>query len=336
MRLPKNFKKIPDWITARLDRIKKHTVVAACVRRIPVSDIRKMKFGHLDIFLKGLELEFPKVILPAPHIGRISKINAEGMEIVRKDLPKMTKYHSVTTPNWGDWSKGTHETDLPYEAYPREHIPPSENEISIQLIGKEAGTEDTYVVRFSVSEVMDRSKRNFKNRLLFNLNLLLENVGTADVFASDATLDEYLKTIYVNWEILPAGEREDNIARILKNVSDSPEIRAKLIDRYTFLERMKPEAFIQGHGGFKRYFGAKFSDTLVVFENIEYGNAIYAMLTNWVEQSKRTRQELLASGREGKDFIRVPHFKGWKHVVRDLISNKRKPLGRGDGHQGAT
>jgi hypothetical protein len=67
-----------------------------------------------------------------------------------------------------------------------------------------------------------------------------------------------------------------------------------------------------------------------------YDNAIYAMLTNWVEQSKRTRQELLASGREGKDFIRVPHLRGWKRVVRDLISNKRKPLVRSDGHKGAT
>ena len=234
-----------------------------------------------------------------------------------------THYRTIEAPDYGDWSRGSHDVDLPYQSYPREHIPPSENEIAIEIVGKETEDEEVFVIRFVVSEVMDRTKRNFKKRLLFNLNLLMENVGAADVFSSDATFDDYMKSLYVNWEILPPGQRDANIAKILKAVRDTPETRARIADRYTFLEGLKPEHFIQGLGGFKRYFGAQFSDDLVVFENMEYGNAIYVMFANWAVESQKSRQQLLDSGREGKDFIRVPHRSRWKSEVKEIIVKYR-------------
>lgn len=236
----------------------------------------------------------------------------------------VTRTISVETPNWGDWSYGSHDVNFDREVYQRDLVPPRENEISIELVGQEAGAEETYVFRFMVSEVMDSTTRTFKDSLLFNLNLLQENVAACDAFPSDATVAEYLKTIYVNWEILPPGEREQNIARILKNVGDTPEIREKIRDRYEFFEKLNPQAFIQGHGGFKRYFGAKFSDNLVVFENMEYGNAIYVMFTDWAGQSQKTKQELLASDGAGKDFVRIPHLTAWKNAVKKVIKHHLK------------
>lgn len=234
----------------------------------------------------------------------------------------VSKSYSVETPNWGDWSKGSHEVDFSREVYRRQSIPPRENEIKIELAGKEAGADPKYVFRFTASEVMDKSKKGFRENLFFNLNLVQENVGAVDVFPSDASLSEYLKTIYVDWEILPPGQREKNISRILANLGRvTPEVRAKIIDRYDFFEKLKPQALIQGHGGFKRYFGGKFADKLVVFENVEYGNALYCMFTDWGEQSKKTKQELLASGREGKDFVRIPHVRAWKSKVRKLVKS---------------
>ena len=63
---------------------------------------------------------------------------------------------------------------------------------------------------------------------------------------------------------------------------------------------MKPQALVQGQGGFRRYFGAKFSDDLVAFENMEYGNAVYVMRSDWESASRRTKQELIGSGQEGE------------------------------------
>ena len=323
MRQPKNFRKIPEGILDKIQKFKKDSFVAACVRKIPASVILRGDFADLGIVLREKKLEFPESRVPRFDQGKYSKLNVEGEEIVRKDLPLETHAHTVEAPDWGRLGYGTHPVDLPHKAYPREHIPPSENEIAIESLGKEDEREPIFVLKFVVSEVMDRSKKKFQKRLLFNLNLLLENAGAADVFQSDAKFEDYMKTLYVHWEILPPGERDANIAKILQHFPDTAEVREKILDRYEFLEKLNPENFIQGLGGFKRYFGAKFSDRLVVFENMEYGNAIYAMFADWENQSKKTRQELLASGRQGKDFIRVPHWKGWKGKIKEIIGERR-------------
>jgi hypothetical protein len=103
-------------------------------------------------------------------------------------------------------------------------------------------------------------------------------------------------------------------------MADSDEATRKRIEeRYDFFERLKPQAFIQGLGGFRRYFGAKFADDLVAFENMSYGNAVYVMFSDWQKQSRKTRTELLGSGRQGADFVRVIHGSGWKNAVTRVI-----------------
>lgn len=141
---------------------------------------------------------------------------------------------------------------------------------------------------------MTRSDPNFLPNLLENLNLLQENVGIADVFPANAAISDYLSTIRVNWEILPPGDRDRNIARMLSGtVAPSPEARRRFEERYDLLAELVPIAFINGTGGFSRYFGAKFADDLVVLENVEYGNAIYVMFEEWETLSQRSRTELL-------------------------------------------
>ena len=212
------------------------------------------------------------------------------------------------------------------KVYQRDFIPPNENEITVELVGQETvGEEKNYIFRFIIDQPLLIGAKSYEEELLRLLNLLQENVGSVDVFTSNAKLEDYLKTIYVNWEILPPGERDKNIATITRGVGAvDKETKERIIDRYGFLEKLRPQAFIKGHGGFRRYFGAKFTDELVAFENMEYGNAVYIMLTDWKEASKKTKQELLASGRDGKDFFRVVHSSGWKAQVRGLIRKHRK------------
>jgi hypothetical protein len=95
----------------------------------------------------------------------------------------------------------------------------------------------------------------------------------------------------------------------------------------TVLNRLKPEAYIAGSDGFLRYFGAKFGDDFVVFENVRYGNAIYLMFEKWEELSKRSRVELLAGPRD--QFMRVEHREGWKEQLEAQVLEYRRRKRKG-------
>jgi hypothetical protein len=321
----KNFRKIPQPITEKIRQLGSKSVVVGCVAKLSEVDIRKDVYGHLGITFEKGNLTHPDSIVPDPEAGRYSDSNANGHELVRTDLPMITKTYSFDAPNYGDWSNGSHEVSWDRPVYVREFVPPTENEIKIEFIGEEgSGDAKTFVFRFAVDQPLRAGDRHFNDEVFRLLNLMQESLGVSDVFPSDAKLEDYLRTIYVNWEILPPGERDNNIAKITAAVRNADEeTRKRIVDRYDFFDKMKHEALIQGHGGFKRYFGAKFSDELVAFENMEYGNAVYIMLKDWKETSKRTKQELLASGQDGKGFFRVVHAKGWKTQVKKLIEQSR-------------
>jgi hypothetical protein len=80
-------------------------------------------------------------------------------------------------------------------------------------------------------------------------------------------------------------------------------------------------SLIIGRSGFARYFGALVADDLVVFENIEYGNAIYVMFEDWRETSQRDRLDLLRSG--GAGFERIVHRPGWEGRMRKVVDDHR-------------
>ena len=255
-------------------------------------------------------------------MGKYSRTNIAGEEIVRKDLPMITKTFAVETPNYGDWTYGSHDVYFDREVYVREYFPPKLNEIAIEMVAKETNGETIYVMKFRVDEVMDTTSEHFHRDLLANLNLLQENTGNIGVFESEAPIDEYLKTLYIKWEILPPGTREGNIAKIMSRFKiTSEEDKTRVVERYDVLSKLKPVAYIAGTSGFRRYFGAKFSESLVAFENLEYGNALYVMYEDWEVLSKKSRIELLRGDNQG--FDRIIHTKGWKTQFEYLIKSKR-------------
>ncbi len=315
----RSFRKIPDPILKRVSKIPGDQIMVACVKKISASALGSGTYKHLGMSIQGDRPVFPNRIMPEPTFGTFSLRNAQGQEIVRRDLPMVTKTFSVETPNWGDWSNGSHEVYWDRDVYQREFIAPKELEIFIELLTTEPGDSPVFLFGFRVEEVLDKQAADFEVNLFSNLNLLQENTGAADVFAADADSTAYLKTISVYWEILPPGERSEMLAHILSKFREpSKELREKLLDRYTFLEKLKPVAYISGTSGFQRYFGAQFADNLVVFENLEYGNAIYVMFDNWEELSKLSRLELLKN-RRGAGFERIVHRTGWKDALETLI-----------------
>ena len=303
-------RKIPPGVLKKVAELPTYLCVAACSVKIPKKAIQEGQYAHIGLIWQNIAPIFPAKVVPSPSNGPYSFANIEGKEIVHRDRPMVPKSFSVSAPNFGDWSKGTHLVDLTRQVYQREYIPPQELAITIQLLAEDVGAQ-SYVFSFTVEDVLNRTDAAFERQLLFNLNLLQENVGNHSVFASDTTRDDFIRTLYVNWEILPPGEREANIAKIFRAVnSTDPRVRERIQDRYDTLARLKPLQFVQGTSEFRHYFGALFADDLVVFENIEYGNAIYIMFASWQEMSQKSRTELLA--RNPDEFIRIPHTKTWK------------------------
>lgn len=313
-----NFRKIPAVILAKVNNFAKDDVIIAGVKRISESDILAGKYQHLGITLEANRLTFPNSFLPNVKVGTYSRINIEGKEIIRKDLPKTTKTVFIETPNFGDWSRGSHTVGIPRQVYQRDLITPKELEIKIELLREEVSAEKNFVFKFSVDIVLNRKHNDLKSDLLYSLNLLQENVGVANVFHNNSDLGEYLKTINVNWEIFPLGDRDNVVSRILSGYkTPTKEIREKILKRYNLLTSLKPIAFISGTNGFRRYFGAKFSEKLVVFENLEYGNALYVMFEEWNVLSKLSRLELLSRKKEG--FVRIIHKSGWEIELKQLV-----------------
>jgi hypothetical protein len=318
-----NLRKVPDWILAKTEEMKQNDVVVAGVKRIPAAEIQSGKYSHLSISIEGERPVFPLAVVPDESVGKHSNWNVNGHEIIRDDLPMVTETFSWEVPNYGDWSNGSHEVSRDREVYQRDFKPPRLIEIEIELLGEEMKGEKLFIFKFSVREILDRSARDFEENLLDNLNLLQENIGSVDIFPSKATLADYLKTIYVHWEILPPGEREENINRILSGFgTTSTEARKKLITRYDLLSKLNPMGYIYGTSGFRRYFGAKFANDLVVFENIEYGNAAYAMFEEWERLSRMSRIDLLSCDRKG--FVRIIHRSGWETEIKRIVHDKRR------------
>lgn len=321
-RWQQNLLKIPGYIRGRVRGLSRDELVVACVKKILPKSIEDGVYTHLDLRMEAGSPVFPAEVLPKPDTGRFSKANVHGKELVLKERPMVTQTVSVLTPNFGDWSRGSHYVHLDREVYQRKFLPPKELVIKVERIGDDA-TTGALLVKFTVDQVLDRRKASFDDELLYTLNLLQENVGKVDVFPSDATLADFLKTVYVDWEILPPGERDKDIVRILSGFGPAtPEVRQKLSERYDLLASLYPQAFITGSSGFRRYFGAKFADDLVVFENLQHGNAVYVMFERWEDLSRKSRLELLAGDREG--FERVVHRAGWKQKLKSIVRDRTK------------
>lgn len=320
MATKKGFRKIPDKISDRLKLIKSGPVEVGVTKRYSAKALTSGNLKHLGIVLSDVDPSFPVTLVPPDTNGRASKTNSKGKEVVRRDLPKVLKTYSVELPSWGSRSH-THTVYMDRLVYLRDYYPPRFNSIEISLLNKEMGDETFYVLKFRVLGSLDIEDFDFDSDLLHHLNLLQENVGNVDIFEAHATDEEYLGTEYLDWEIFPPGEMEQVFSKIAggrRNISGS--VMARLEERYKFLLSLSPTAIIRGTNGFKNYFGAKFGEELVVFENIDYGNAIYILNQDWKELSKLSRLQLMKT--KAESMKRIVHTKDWKGALEKGIKGK--------------
>lgn len=314
--MKKNLRKVPQRILQKLDTIPQDDIVVATALRIKLEDASQ--YAPLGLRVSDGKFITPTPFIPPSSAGRYSRANVEGRDVILRDLPMVEKTSSWETPNWGDWGKGSHTHYRTRMVYQTSFIPPKEVPLSITILRSEPGGA---VIKFAVEQVLKRDAPDFEDDLLYNLNILQENVGSGDVFPSDASFADYAATIKVDWEILPAGNIDEIVEKILKGkrpVSD--EKRRIMVERLKAIGALKPQHFIAGTNEFLRYFGAKFKDDLVVFENLNYGNALYVMYEAWEELSKRSRIDLLKGPRDG--FDRIEHGEGWREKLAKIIREK--------------
>lgn len=315
----KNIRKIPESLLAKVNFFQNNDVIVGCVKRIRKAQIERGLFSNqgLQIINNSIEVETP--LLPSTRMGRYSKKNVLGYEKVLRDLPKIPKSWDIESPNFGDWSRGSHTITFTKMVYQRAFYSPKFLEILVEIMGEDTENQ-SYVVKFQVNQVLDRTSDTFTNDLFFNLNLLLEFSGSLDVFEFGASRDDFLNSLYVDWEILPPGD-DETIERIIqKSPGMSPQQREEMVERYNFIISLHPRRIISGTSGFARYYGALFTDNLVVFENNRYGNASYIMFENWEVLSQRSRIDLLSSKDDG--FIRIRHTHRWEDNLRKAIPDR--------------
>jgi len=103
----------------------------------------------------------------------------------------------------------------------------------------------------------------------------------------------------------------------------NPELAALIKERAQLFQRLEPERYLRGTGGLSRYVGAQFADDLVVFENVNYGNAIWILFEDWSETSKRSRIDLLRL--KDVPYERIVHSDGWQaRLIKFIRTEKRK------------
>lgn len=313
--MKRNLLKIPPAVLERIQTFDQDDVVAATVKLLRPQDVEA--YAKLGLSLNEDELHTPPPSPPDATAGRYSHANLYGLEKVRRDLPKTMKEFGFWAPSWGSGSY--HYVSHDREVYHRDFYPPKEVELSVELLERRGSD---FVVKFAIEQVINRRTPNFEQELLYNLNLLQENVGSAGVFESTATLAEYAATVHVDWQLLPPGSVDDVLRAMLhgkKAVSVEQEKVMK--ERITVMSTLKPEAFIAGTDGFLRYFGAKFGEDFVVFENARYGNALYIMYEGWENLSQKSRVELLSGDRDS--FDRIVHQDGWIDQLKARVQAYR-------------
>ncbi|MDF3788665.1 hypothetical protein P3S37_25300 [Enterobacter hormaechei] len=317
-KMKRNIRVIPKDVYSKLKRLG-NTVVAGTSIAITESQLKNGMLEHLGIYYDNGVNAYEASVIPDPLQGKYSLKNVFGEEIVRRDLPKETHYTEIGSPNWGDSSNGTHTVRLPHEKYPRDIIPPKL--IAIEINHKQSSGSH-FIFNFRVTRILEKKSSTFDDDLLFDLNLLQENLGKCGVENADKPISTYAATLIVSWDIFPPGSKEEVLSRIFRGKNITPDKKNVAENRYDFFMSLEPKKIVTGNSTFSNYLGAMLEDDLVVFENIEYGNAIYILYDNWDEISKLSRIDLL-SGRAGNNFDRIIHSGNWKDEVRKKVATGR-------------
>jgi hypothetical protein len=318
--MKKNFRKVPEFITNRIKVLNSNNVIIATIVKINKNQIEDLQFRNLNLQLNDNHISFKNQYIPENTVGLFSRKNIDGYKIVHKDQDEIRKlFYLGERPFYGDWKKGSFSLNVSRKVYPSDDIPPRELSITTELLEE---TENDFKIKVSVDIIININDENFDEELFFVINLLQENIHSVNVFSSETTREEYLRTLSLTWDVFPPGERNNDLELIMRGSRNlTPKKVEEIQNKYDYLVALNPVEIILGLSGMRKYFGAKFSDNLVVFENLNYGNAIYVLFENWEELSQMSRTEIQT--RPVNEYIRIKHTANWQQSLERIIAGKR-------------
>ena len=307
-----HFRRIPDYIEQELRSIESQHIIAAAIINASNAEISRGAYHHLDICINEGKVTCPEVIYPEKLSGIYARRNRNGIVWIFKNLPKNTKTYSFESPNFGDPYKGYHTTYWSREVYQRRLEPPRDWELALKVISQD---EKHVRIKVAINTILDQNHPDFRKDLFFAVNLLQEQCRDCHVFDNTVTDEKLSLVTTVGWEIFPPGTMDRTLSEITKRLHNPTSERLHEIQKRTnVLNRLHPTEYILGRGMNSRYFGAKFGENIVVFENMDYGNALYILFDNWQEISQMSRIDILK--RHERDFIRIIHKDGWEKVLK--------------------
>jgi hypothetical protein len=302
--------KLPAAARRELAKFGGDNVVVATVRTLALADLPAL--SHVGVGLENHRIVISPPAPPPRECGLYARRNLDGWTEKLRDRPMAPLEIDNWVPNWN--KNGWHSVSRTVMAYPVRHHPAGLLTISAKVIEQ---LKDGAIVRFRVDQPIAREDPEFEDKVGFNLRLLREAVGDAQVFPADMTDQEFANLQRVDWEILPPGSADHVLKRLAAGKSATPERLKVAEERLRVLDRLGHDGYILGTGKFTRYFGIRFGDRLVAPENLEYGNALYVFQQDWERLSQLSRSDLIK--RRDPGVHRIPHVLGWQSVVRKLL-----------------
>lgn len=252
-------------------------------------------------------------IVPS-QAGPVSTFNANGREIARKDLPKVSQSRMVWA-SWNDWHGNPHSglQIRSQKVYQKELIPPPEEYITV-MQGESGLVLASRALRRNVDD---------NDRIIHVINLFLELFGSLDITSVELKSSQSLNVRRLNWRILPPGEfpferARNELAEFLDHVDEN--VRPVVQSRIRSVTQYKPDFVAVGVGGFREYvvFGFQ-SKNIYVLESPSIGNATYVFRNNWAEVSTLSKKEILAGALQE---ARLVHNNRWTGALRQAITGK--------------
>lgn len=252
-------------------------------------------------------------LIPYP-VGPVSAFNANGREIIRRDLPKVSQSRMVWS-TWNDWHGNPHSgmQIRSQQVYQKELVPPPEEYITVMR-----GESGPVLASRALSKTVDDEEK-----MIHVINLFLEIFGNLEITSVDLKSAQSLVVKRLNWRILPPGEfpferAKKELAEYLDRVEEN--VRPVVQSRIRSVTQYKPDFVAVGVGGFREYvvFGFQ-SKGIYVLESPTLGNATYVFKNNWAEVSALSKKEILNGALHEARLI---HNNRWTGALRQAIIGK--------------
>jgi hypothetical protein len=255
--------------------------------------------------------------LPQASTGRWSKWNVSGREIVRRDLPKVSRSWTIEAPDFH--GSGTHSVTFHREVFQKQRRFGQQIEAAVTRRDEPRDA----LVGTVLMTLQAPYAQDAEQAYLYAASLARTWFGSATPYRLDEAGIPQVPDQSVSWDFLPDGTIEQMHEAIVKKFGQSapPQEIDIMIDRLQKVQSLSPEKRLVGTSGLQRYIGYMFGDDFVAFENPRVGNALYLMYGDWESLSQLSRSRLLSS-REG-EFDRIVHSARWFEKLRLAVYNYR-------------